>query len=572
MQMTPPIRQFTRLAVLTQALLWPALVYAQAVQVPPAEVCFQAVTGITGMIAVLGAVAGGSGGTAGTYVNVPLTGGTGSGATANITVAGGAVTTVVILNPGVNYAIGDTISAFSANIGNVTGFSVTINATTINSAVAGGSVGMYVPGTLTTSPTWQNASQATLNINPIPLDSNGCAIIYGVGTYRQILYDSLGNEIWDRLTSVAPVNPYWAGTASGTANAIAVFDPSFNSGNGQAVNFIAAHNNTGATTLTETNTSTTAPILKNSSSGLVALTGGEILTGNLVSVIYDATAASWIIANPAALASVVPLTQDVQSGSTAFTIPSTDNGKAVIRTASAIVTDVLPAAGGSFGKGFWFYYQNEGTALAILAPASGTIAGLSQLLVPVGSGVLVNSDGSNWQVYGVVPNQQGKWLLNTLTAASSASLSDTTNFTSNFKHYEIRFSNLVSATNATTCELQVQVGGSFQSSSYSFAVAILNSSGVTATTLTTYIPCSYASVWANTGQGLSGVINIENPSATGSYKTATVSIGGNGSSNTEQYIYGTGWYGGATGAVTGINIVATSGNIASGTVEIYGWN
>jgi hypothetical protein len=54
---------------------------------------------------------GGSGYTNGTYTNKALTGGSGTGATANITVAGGVVTAVVINGHGINYAVGNTLSA-----------------------------------------------------------------------------------------------------------------------------------------------------------------------------------------------------------------------------------------------------------------------------------------------------------------------------------------------------------------------------------------------------------------------------------------------------------------------------
>ena len=53
----------------------------------------------------------GSAYTDGTYNNTPLTGGAGTGATANITVAGNVVTAVVINGHGVNYAVGNTLSA-----------------------------------------------------------------------------------------------------------------------------------------------------------------------------------------------------------------------------------------------------------------------------------------------------------------------------------------------------------------------------------------------------------------------------------------------------------------------------
>ena len=53
----------------------------------------------------------GAGYTNGTYNNTPLTGGAGTGATANITVAGNVVTAVVINGHGINYAVGNTLSA-----------------------------------------------------------------------------------------------------------------------------------------------------------------------------------------------------------------------------------------------------------------------------------------------------------------------------------------------------------------------------------------------------------------------------------------------------------------------------
>jgi hypothetical protein len=65
----------------------------------------------------------------GSYTNVPLTGGSGSGATANITVSGGSVTGVVIVNPGINYQAGNVLSANVASIGGTgSGFSIAIAA------------------------------------------------------------------------------------------------------------------------------------------------------------------------------------------------------------------------------------------------------------------------------------------------------------------------------------------------------------------------------------------------------------------------------------------------------------
>jgi len=79
-------------------------------------------------IAGLGVITPGSGYVnAGTYAAVALTGGTGSGATANITVWQGAVTAVEIVAKGTGYAQNDVLSAAAANIGTGgTGFAVTV--------------------------------------------------------------------------------------------------------------------------------------------------------------------------------------------------------------------------------------------------------------------------------------------------------------------------------------------------------------------------------------------------------------------------------------------------------------
>ena len=65
----------------------------------------------------------GSGYTNGTYYNQALTGGTGSGATANIVVSGGAVTSVSLETGGTGYAVGDSLSI---SLGGGSGFAITV--------------------------------------------------------------------------------------------------------------------------------------------------------------------------------------------------------------------------------------------------------------------------------------------------------------------------------------------------------------------------------------------------------------------------------------------------------------
>lgn len=85
-------------------------------------------------IATFGALTGGTGYINGTYFNVPLTGGSGAGATAKIVISGGAITSVTLQNPGVFYAVSDILSADSADIGGTgAGFSIPV-ATLSNAA------------------------------------------------------------------------------------------------------------------------------------------------------------------------------------------------------------------------------------------------------------------------------------------------------------------------------------------------------------------------------------------------------------------------------------------------------
>ena len=188
--------------------------HAQASQLPLGKQCFQAVTGVNGMVGTIGAITGGTGYVNGSYGGVPLTGGSGTNATANITVAGGIVSAVTILNPGAQYVVGDVLSATASTIGGSgSGFSFPVASTSINSSLAGGSVAYYIPSTLTIKQTWQDSGETILNQNPVPLDTNGCALVYGSGTYRQIVKDSLNNTVWDVLTS-SPSGSSGGGVAS----------------------------------------------------------------------------------------------------------------------------------------------------------------------------------------------------------------------------------------------------------------------------------------------------------------------------------------------------------------------
>jgi len=81
----------------------------------------------TSNIKTLGSITGGSAYINGTYTNVTLTGGSGSGAKATVTVSGGSVTAVTLTSRGAGYQVGNTLSASNTQLGGIgAGFSVPV--------------------------------------------------------------------------------------------------------------------------------------------------------------------------------------------------------------------------------------------------------------------------------------------------------------------------------------------------------------------------------------------------------------------------------------------------------------
>ena len=81
-------------------------------------------------IATFGSITAGSGYVNGTYNGVALTGGKGSAATANITVAGGVVTACTLVNPGDGYVVADALSCPNTSLGGSgSGFSIPVATT-----------------------------------------------------------------------------------------------------------------------------------------------------------------------------------------------------------------------------------------------------------------------------------------------------------------------------------------------------------------------------------------------------------------------------------------------------------
>jgi len=163
---------------------------------------------------------------------------------------------------------------------------------------------------------------------------------------------------------------------------------------------------------------------------------------------------------------------------------------------------------------------------------------------------------------------QSRFLLNTLTAASSATLGDTTSLTSTFRDYEIVFDNIVPGTTTVTLEFQVHSGGTFQATSYLSSTFGTNGTAtILANAATTFIPLTHTTVTTG-NSGVSGTIRLYGPVNGGTFsKYVTGNTTSFNGAILATIVSGT-W--GTVTAIDGFQILFSAGNIASGTVKIYG--
>lgn len=270
----------------------------------------------------------------------------------------------------------------------------------------GGKVYMYIPNTNTFKTTWKDAAQTIPNTNPITLDGAGRAIVYGTGTYRQILRDAFGNTIWDQITAdYSTASAYaFAGTSTGTQNAQVVTAPNFSSTDGAYIAFRAGFTNTGPMTLNVGGSP--IAVLKDTITGPIALTGGEVTTDNIVSVIYSAaTGAFHLVAYPFPDSS-----QPVQSIASAST---TNLGSLTSPNVLITGTTTINAFGSSASTSFPNYFVRFNDVLTLTNSAALIIPGNANITTAAGDYMYAQYQGiGNWKIAAYF-RQNGKAVIET---------------------------------------------------------------------------------------------------------------------------------------------------------------
>lgn len=208
-------------------------------------------------------------------------------------------------------------------------------------------------------------------------------------------------------------------------------------------------------------------------------------------------------------------------------------------------------------------------------PFSGTRSGnTTQVVTTTGaqtSGNCVSIDANgNHIAFGSACSTPYAVLLNTLTPSGVASTSDTTSITATYNEYNIVFENLIPAVGNGTCQFLVHGGGTFKGSGYISNVVENGSNSVT----NGFVPCSGTATGVGSsanGGGVSGSILIYTPTA-----TVPVTVTGqmfyltNGSAARLANVGGAWWNAGSPAAIDGFQVLFGNGNIASGTIKVYG--
>jgi hypothetical protein len=216
--------------------------------------------------------------------------------------------------------------------------------------------------------------------------------------------------------------------------------------------------------------------------------------------------------------------------------------------------------------------NNSGTQFlqetAAGVPSWATVAGSGTVTtITAGAGISLTSGATCTTTCTVATTTMV--LLNTLTASTSATLQDTTSLTNTYSVYELEFVNLVPATTSVSAELQVHSGGAYKTTGYITTGFAPNGTAINSITPTTFIPLSL-STFANTGigaSGLSGKIRVYAPSVANIHTWAGLFMHTNG---TAAFPFTTTGVWNTSGAVDGFQFLFSSGNITSGTINIYG--
>jgi hypothetical protein len=261
--------------------------------------------------------------------------------------------------------------------------------------------------------------------------NGGTYDVYGSNTNGNIGNALSNATYWTKFGNLSSLgnapNQFNGGVSTGSANAqvVASTTPATGlslSNNGNVLIFTAGFTNTSATTVAVTSPAISATAVKKVSGGsLVALTGGEISSGNSIILIVNTTAGCWVLSNTLPIGTLAGLgisgNSGINDGASNYapaiwnqasttgaskTYALSDAGNLIQRSNSAsAMTDTVPGTSGALANGLFFYIENiDASATDTVSAGSGgsftfgNTTGLSAFIVHPGERCLVTAKGS----------------------------------------------------------------------------------------------------------------------------------------------------------------------------------
>ncbi len=172
----------------------------------------------------------------------------------------------------------------------------------------------------------------------------------------------------------------------------------------------------------------------------------------------------------------------------------------------------------------------------------------------------------------------GLVLLQTVTADddTTVEIGSASLFTSAYRTYIIYFSNVHNASDNTSLNMRLGIGGSIKTdSNYDYSRHYQYSGGSTVSTsfgnnATSFIRAFGQSNGNDTGEQSSGFVMIYDPSSTDNYKHIRVEASNDDLSSNSALQTLSGRYESGTAACTSVQMYAFNGNITSGYFRLYG--
>lgn len=186
-------------------------------------------------------------------------------------------------------------------------------------------------------------------------------------------------------------------------------------------------------------------------------------------------------------------------------------------------------------------------------------------------------DGTQFQITSALANGSatlgaGLVLIQCQTASASATLDFTTGIGSTYDTYLLTISSIVPATNGANLWLRVSTSATFRTASYSFSsfASSGNATSGDAGSQVSDAKIILAVSLSNAGdRDARAQVWLSQPSNTARYKQITFDSSALTGSGQTRY-FGSGDYNGDTGAVDGLRVMMSGGNITSGKACLYG--